>query len=147
MFGGSTSSRMLGSAPEPVCKSASQTLTLPCRCAHRKQTSAMQQAKQWGLAGTVLLLSITCCCLIQPAAAQRRQLAQASWKSQFLSLAVTINGPCTAAGYPADIGITFAESARKDAERLANVVVARIVKSGVLDAGNGACLTRKVGPA
>jgi hypothetical protein len=93
----------------------------------------------------VLLLSITCCCLVQPAAAQRRQLTQASWKSQFLSLAVTVEGPCTAAGYPTDVGVTFADCARKDAERLANVVVARVIRNGVQGAGSGACLTRKVG--
>jgi hypothetical protein len=116
-----------------------------CRSVHKRQASHMQQLKQRVPAALILLLAVSCLCHTHSAAAQRRQLTQASWKSQFFSLAVTVEGPCTSAGYPADIGVTFADCARKDAERLSNVLVARVIKSGVQGAAAGACLTRKVG--
>jgi hypothetical protein len=105
----------------------------------------MQQVKLWSEAATVLLLCTMCCYLTQSAAAQRRQLLQASWLSQSLSIQVTINGPCGATGYPTDIGVTFADCARKDVERLPNVVVARTIRFGVQGAAAGSsCLTQKV---
>jgi hypothetical protein len=105
----------------------------------------MQQVKQLRAAATVLLLCTMCCCLTQSAAAQRRQLSQASWLSQSLSVQLTIKGPCDATGYPTDIGVTFADCARKDVERLPNVVVARTIRIGVQGAAAGSsCLTQKV---
>jgi hypothetical protein len=105
----------------------------------------MYKVNPWMAAATVLLLCTICSCLTQSAAAQRRQLSQASWLSQFLSIQLTINGPCNAAGYPTDIGVTFAECARKDVERLPNVVVARTARTGVQGAAaNSSCLTQRV---